>query len=158
MLMIISRYSGYKSVISMVENKVEYRLTMVIHLRPMVEVGRIQKLFVWEIIVQIKLKLNWVNIEDLNSIQDWLYAVENQWELLHANLDNASPAYATVMCSKWLECFTSLAKPTMLVHSNNGNDYGSDNSDVNHIFIMFLRVVIVIVIMTCRAGATSHCL
>lgn len=98
--------------------------------------------------------LNVVNVEDLNSIQDWLYAVEMLWELLHANLDNASPAYATVMRSKWFECFTSLAKPTMLVYSDNGNDYGSDNSNVNLIFIIFSRVVIVI--LTYRAGANSH--
>jgi hypothetical protein len=73
---------------------------------------------------------------------------------LHANLDNASPAYATVMCSKWFECFTSLAKPAMLVYSDNVNDYGSDNSNVNLIFIIYLRVVIVI--MTYRADASLH--
>jgi hypothetical protein len=58
------------------------------------------------------------------------------------------------MCSKWFERFTSLAKPTMLVYSDNGDDYGIDNSYVNHICIMFLRVVIVI--MTYRAGANLH--
>jgi hypothetical protein len=59
MLLTISHYSGYRCVTSMAENKVECRLTMVIHLRPIVEVGSIQKLFVWEIVFQkIEVKLS----------------------------------------------------------------------------------------------------
>lgn len=43
-------------------------------------------------------------------------------QLWNADLNNASPAYAAVMRSHRFECFTSLAKPTMLVYSKNGDD------------------------------------
>ena len=41
----------------------------------------------------------------------------------HANLNNASSAYAAVMGSHRFEGFASLAESTMLVHSKNSNDH-----------------------------------
>ena len=45
------------------------------------------------------------------------------------NLDDASSAYAAVMRSDWFKCFTSFAKPTVLVYSDNSSDNDSDNDN-----------------------------
>ena len=47
-------------------------------------------------------------------------------QLYHAHLHDTSSAYAAVMCSKWFKCFTPLAKPTVLIYSDNCSKYNSE--------------------------------